>query len=413
MKILLINQYAGNKGDRAVLFAVCRLLLQIYPNCKIKVSTSDPELWDGYDYYIANQIEFVPSGWDYNRIKSHNLVWKILRKVKKYTYTILREGFLRNISFAKLLANPDFYKAARWSDIIISVGGHHFTTILSRDLVSSVNFDSALALQLNKRHLVCFSQSFGPFTFWNIQNLKFTQSILQKSILLPRENQSIVEISTFCRNHPNIIPTYESVLSLSAVFPYRPSTSRDKAIGIAIYCTQQRTIAERESYQNAIAIFCDTAISDGYAIRFFPMEIKGSGPDDRPFISEIISKIKRPKACMIYDTDMETARHLDEVSKCRLFVGHKTHSTIFALATGTPLLAIAYHPKTIEFLKQFDMERFVISDADLDADILITKYRDITEIMDVIGEEEYHKALEFYESIKKSLKDVIEMCINR
>ena len=68
---------------------------------------------------------------------------------------------------------------------------------------------------------------------------------------------------------------------------------------------------------------------------------------------------------------METLEHLEEVSKCKIFLGHKTHSTIFALATGTPLIALAYHPKTIKFLQQFDMALNAIDDKQLSIQALI------------------------------------------
>jgi polysaccharide pyruvyl transferase WcaK-like protein len=59
MNILLFNQYAGNKGDRAVLYATCQMLKRIHPDANIIVSTSSPELYDGYSYYKDNNIEFV------------------------------------------------------------------------------------------------------------------------------------------------------------------------------------------------------------------------------------------------------------------------------------------------------------------------------------------------------------------
>ena len=35
MRILLINQYSGNKGDRAVLYAMCRILKSIYRDVEL------------------------------------------------------------------------------------------------------------------------------------------------------------------------------------------------------------------------------------------------------------------------------------------------------------------------------------------------------------------------------------------
>ena len=111
MRILLINQYSGNKGDRAVLYAMCRILKSIYRDVEITVSTSDPELWNGYKYYSSEGIRFVPWGWDYDRVKKYKFYWRFLNRFKKYTFTLLRESFMRNVSLARFLANPEFKKA--------------------------------------------------------------------------------------------------------------------------------------------------------------------------------------------------------------------------------------------------------------------------------------------------------------
>lgn len=195
MRILLINQYSGNKGDRAVLYAMCRILKSIYRDVEITVSTSDPELWNGYKYYSSEGIRFVPWGWDYDRVKKYKFYWRFLNRFKKYTFTLLRESFMRNVSLARFLANPEFKKALKQSSVVISVGGHHFTTMLSRDLVSSINFDAMVASSY--RRIICFSQSFGPFDFHNPKNRLLTQRLLSNSILMPREEKSVKEIHTF------------------------------------------------------------------------------------------------------------------------------------------------------------------------------------------------------------------------
>lgn len=59
--MLLFNQYAGNKVDRAVLYTACCLIKAICPDAHIVVSTSSTELYDGYIYYKDNGITFVPA----------------------------------------------------------------------------------------------------------------------------------------------------------------------------------------------------------------------------------------------------------------------------------------------------------------------------------------------------------------
>lgn len=409
MKFFLVNQYSGNKGDRAVLYAMCRLLKSSYSDSQITVSTSDKELWSGYEYYNAEKINFVPWSWDYVNVSSCKRYWAFLNKLKKYTFTVFRETILKGITITKVISNPDFYRALKDSDVVISVGGHHFTTILSRDLVSGINFDAMTVL--SKKPMICFSQSFGPFNFHNKRNEELTRYLLSKCILMPRENQAKAELKTFIGNCGSIISTSESVLSLSEYVKYRPIEARDNAVGIAIYCTQTRTDDEKLAYQKNISEFCDHAIARGYSVRFFPMEMKGSAPDDRSFIKEIVSQTKTPDLCSIYDNDMETLEHLNEVSKCKVFLGHKTHSTIFALATGTPLIAIAYHPKTIEFLRQFKLQENAVNDNELTTAELCGIFDRLTQNLETVSAKEYENSLVFAHQIKSDLINAINSIV--
>lgn len=404
MRFFLFNQYAGNKGDRAVLFALSNLILNNWKEAEIVVATSDPELWKDYGFYHANNIKFISNAWSY---PSQGIYWRIINRLKKYSFTILREGFLKNIDFSKFVVNPEFRKYIKSADVAISVGGHHFTTILSRDLVSDANFDS-MAVLLAKKRLIAFSQSFGPFKFYNIRNQKLTSKILTQSILCPREARSISEIKNLIGDRQNIYPTFESVLSLTELLPFVPMHQRDDAIGVAIYCAQQRTPEKKAEYIDILVRFCKHAINKGYEIRFFPMELKHSAPDDRPFIQELIDHIGRHDKCMVYDRDMETLEHLKEVSKCKLFLGHKTHSTIFALSTGTPLIALAYHPKTIEFLSQFGLEDHAFDDKTVSHADLIEKFDGILPDLEKLGQFEYEKAGQFSRKIQRDFVDRVE-----
>jgi len=378
----------------------------LYPGSDITVSTSDASLWDGYDYYTENNIHFVPWAWDYGSVESNRLYWSFLKKIKKYTFSIFRESILRGLTLGKALVNPQFRNAVKCSDVVISVGGHHFTTILSRDLVSGINFD-AMAVMAEKKKLICFSQSFGPFVFHNPQNLKLTNALLSGAYLMPREEQAEEVLVDFLGQTDKIKPTKESVLTLSKYIEYTPVSKRDDAVGIAIYCTQARTLKEKDYYQTTIATFCNHVISKGLSVRFFPMEIKGTAPDDRPFIKEIISKVDFSERCYVYDNDMETIEHLQEVAKCKVFVGHKTHSTIFALATGTPLMAIAYHPKTIEFLSQYGLQNNSIKDSELTVDWLTSSFDALYSNLDMISKLEYQRSKEFGAQIERDFAEAV------
>ncbi|MBO7230449.1 MAG: polysaccharide pyruvyl transferase family protein [Bacteroidaceae bacterium] len=411
MNILLFNQYAGNKGDRAVLYATCRIIKDIHPNANIYVSTSSPELYKDYSYYQNNNITFIPTAWDYARVKSNRTYWKVLNSFKKYTFTILREIYLRKFCYGitRLFINPLFRKAVKQADKIISVGGHHYCTLLSRDLVSGINFD-AMAIKLQNKSFTCFSQTFGPFDFYNKRNLLLTRDILINSKLYPREEDSRDMLLNFQIPKENITMTFETVLSLSReVVEYVTPSYRPKTVGIAIYCTQKRSPDVEENYLSSISSLCNHVIKQGYDVKFFPMELKGTAPDDRPYIQRIVERVEHPGKCYVYDTDMETAEHLHKVGKCQVFIGHKTHSTIFALATGTPLLAIAYHPKTIEFMHQFGMKQFVVDDKVLTNDKLIAMFDQLSTNLDKTGKESLKKSKDFTEIIYSQFNEIINI----
>lgn len=380
MKILLVNQYAENKGDRAVLFALCMLIRQNEPAAEIVVSTSAPEQWAGSEFLSQNKIALVPWAWDYQRTgERERIYWSLLTRFQRYTFTMFREALLLGIhGLGRWFTNPLFRRELMASDLVISVGGHHYTTLLSKDLVSSINFDAMSVVDSCKK-LVLFSQSFGPFEFHNPRNEKLTRHILEYSQgLYARESSSGETLSRFGISISKIHNCKETVFALNRLFPHRlPISQRPKRVGIAIYCAQKRTPEAELIYCKNIAGFIDAISRQGFSVCFFPMELKGSLPDDRPMIQKIIGLVKSPECCSYVEEDLPTPQHLNEVAKCQLFVGHKTHSTIFSLLTGTPLIGICYHPKTREFMKQFGMESYAIDDVRLTTEILLQKFNEL------------------------------------
>ena len=52
-------------------------------------------------------------------------------------------------------------------------------------------------------------------------------------------------------------------------------------------------------------------------------------------------------------------------------IAYKTHSTIFFMINETPLVAVAYHPKSIEFMEKIGIEHYAIRDEEASSDKLI------------------------------------------
>ncbi|GEM_PF-502986 len=414
-KILIINQYSSNKGDRAVLYSLLRLL-EPYGNCQITVSTSTPAEWE--NQFEDRNINIVPWGWDYS-VKIKNPVIRfgffLLRRIKPLTYSLLRSVLIREMPafLVRLLVNPSFYRAARNSDLIISTGGHHITTLLARDAISSQLFDLACCIHMKKK-VVLWSQSIGPLVFSNPRNETFVRKVLQGvGVIYAREKKSSELAISMGIDPEKVKITYETVISLNELAEYKPATDRKNIVGISVYSTVSRSPEELNNYVTILSNFADYCVERlNCEVLFIPMELKGSGPDDRWLVNKVISNTKNKSNCSVVDKDLDALSHFKLVEECRYFVGHKTHSVIFALAAGTPLIALAYHPKTVEFMNQYGLKDYVIPDSELNYEKLVSAFNKMMEDADRLGKKIFSKSRDIARTIRSDFNTIIRSSLN-
>jgi polysaccharide pyruvyl transferase WcaK-like protein len=394
MTVLVINQYSSNKGDRAVCLFVLRQLAHANVD-RIILSTDNPSNWRARELEAAGgQVDVI--GWG---IRTPFASWL----PAPISYSIWKRCFFHVISLAAgkkdgpvrtRVCNRDFQEALEAADLVVSTGGHHITTLLNENMVSQLLFDLVLVVLADKK-LILWSQTVGPLDFTDYRCKQAVAAVLRHaSLIAVRDELSAGVITESVGDaHGRIVPTGESVFGLNDVIPeVLPPSRRTRLLGISIYAAQVRTEEERLHYVNAISDLASHASEAGWRVEFFPMELKGSGPDDRPLIREITDDLPPEANWTVVDEDLPTAEHLRRVSQCRAFVGHKTHSVIFSLTTGTPLLAIAYHPKTREFMKQFNVEENCIDDSGLEGARLIETFERITRQLDAVGQKQADKA---------------------
>jgi len=418
MKILIINQYANNKGDRAILFFIVRELVRNGILARdICVSTNDRKPWMDSPVKEYANIRFIKWGWNGESKSPVRFLTRVSSGLKKRYYLHFCIPIVRlvvthswKLPFSFLFCSRDFKKALRESDLTISTGGHHLTTILTGGDLSEQMYDMALVLSMGKP-LVLWAQSIGPLLFTKEKNMQLACHILEKSKLIYlRDNQSKSVMPEELTHDAKVIRTYDSVFGLNDVTPtYIPPSRRNDRIGISIYAAGKRTEVELNKYIQCFAYFIKQIVMDDHAIHFFPMELKESVSDDRPLIYEIISALdcETREKCLVVEADLETKPHLEEISKCRLFIGHKTHSVVFALTVGTPILAISYHPKTLEFIQQYHLEHFGIDDKILDATLLTSIVREMLSRIDDIGKMEYDKSAEYGAKVRSDFQGML------
>ncbi len=394
MKVLVINQCSTNKGDRAVLFFVLRELARNGVD-QVTVSASNPEYWEDKPDFPERGVRVIPWGWDTSRKIGVGFLGKVIHRVHKVIlkrrihFPLVRNALIagKRPWYLRFLVNKQFAEAVKDADMVLSTGGHHVTTMFVPDAVTPQIFDMAAALLYDKP-LVLWSQSIGPFSFKSPKSRLMVQKILSGACrIFIRDEASAEQIKDLGISLEHVSKTRESVFGLCDIVKSRTRPSeRAEVMGVAVYVhTHANQLEEHINHPRYFAAMIDHAIKAGYKVRFFPMELQGT---DRHCIEAVINSVGKKENCEIVEGFPGTSDHINAVAQCKMFVGHKTHSQIFSLVAATPLLAIAYHKKTEDFMAQFGLEKYCIADAQLSTEKLIKLFDEINNNLDSINQKE-------------------------
>jgi polysaccharide pyruvyl transferase WcaK-like protein len=355
-------------------------------------------------------VEFVPWG-QYNDSQRINpLVVRAANKFRrKYAFPILKylleKKFLQG---SRIFSTRKFADVLFGADIVIGTGGHHIQTRFTPESLSPLTYDMALTV-LARKPLILWSQTIGPLDFSADNNKVFIRNIINAaSEVYLRDKNSIAELRKIDTRLDHVKETYDSVIGLNDAIPAcKPINERDRIIGISVYSAESRVSDTFQQYVSSLAGFINFAVDSGYRIRFFPMEMIGAVADDRLCINEVLNLVGRRGACEVVTKDLDTIEHLKEVAKCSVFVGHKTHSQIFALTVGTPLIALAYHEKTVDFMTQYDLQANCVLDSELTAERLTNVFQSICHNLDNTAFHQYNVSRKYGTQVRGTFASIL------
>lgn len=373
-KIIIINHFSTNKGDAAICTSLLYLLKKAgYTD--IWVSANEPRAWLEAADSEGIYTNIVSWGWPGAK-GSNTLSAKFRNIVIHLFYSRVAFPYLRNkVLKGKtprhrfFFCNREYIKQLLSSDLVISTGGHHLTSLNAPEAICSQTFDMALAT-LYKKPLILWSQTIGPFCFKKKNNAELIKRILQHSCqIVAREEASVRELKGFGIKESDITVSPDTVFSLR---PFLKSIKvlpeRQKIVGVSVYTVKNRKPSEYLNYVETMSSIIEWAIKNNHRVIFFPMAYYG---DDLKCINDIINKVPKSGVCEIFPVDKGVVEHLVALRRCSFCVGHKTHSVIFSLVHDIPVVAISYHIKTIEFMKCFGLLDYTITDTDLNKERLI------------------------------------------
>lgn len=109
-------------------------------------------------------------------------------------------------------------------------------------------------------------------------------------------------------------------------------------------------------------------------MKIIPMEIKNSASDDRVVANQIINKIGNETFGKTLCIEEPATSNIVDIVKLfsskDFIIAYKTHSVVFSLINHVPVIAVAYHPKSIEFMESVDLLEYAIEDSKADSEKL-------------------------------------------
>jgi len=377
--------YNLNNGDRALLEATIQVIQEYCPGANITVSAYRPELLNDERCHV------VP--W----ALKNGIREAVLLKLSRFDWC--RRMFNKKY---KLICNTAYIKALEKADVVLMSGGHHLTDILGTESYYKLASNFIPPMVMNKRY-VLLPQSIGP-----AKEVKVTNSIkkvINKACSVAyRDEASLnflnsLDIHTKKQYVPDLVYTIDTSKFENQ---YKRPT-----VGVALYHSynsEKRQQILPFVLSNLTSVI-DELISKEYDVKIIPMDI-----GDDIIANQIFAGLKTENKHehfaigKICNNILELIEQFKGLSFC---LAYKTHSTIFSMICNTPLIAIAYHPKTIEFMEDIGLREYAIKDEDASYDNIMILLKKLEQNSDYIRATESSGVQKQKEKIKDFIKETL------
>ena len=141
-----------------------------------------------------------------------------------------------------------------------------------------------------------------------------------------------------------------------------------------------------------------------------------TGVGDYSSMKEILAKVNSPHMCTLVGYGYSAPEYKDIISKCEVFIGARTHSTIAAYSTCVPTLVLGYSVKALGIAKDLfgTNENYVIPTQCLSSeDDLLNGYKWIYENRESIKSHLCEIMPEYIEKAKSAIKEISSFLENK
>jgi len=291
---------------------------------------------------------------------------------------------------------------------VLVSGGHHLIVVVGYDIFYRISYDILIAILLNKP-VVLLSQTIGPFNTSNNKKINLISYILTncKHIAI-RDNNSLNFINQFNIDKTKISIIPDMVYGLYNLLNESSKPIFPKSIGVALYGNYPGEEGKNKvkKYINHLVSFFNILDTE-FQVNLIPMEVKGTDSDDRVLMDYIIENTSKNLKIQILEDDGDIINTIKNFKQNELIIAFKTHSVLFSLLQSIPVIAVAYHQKSIDFMEMYGLKDYSFWDKEINKDILMNKFLDAYNNRKEISIIEYSNSLKQYSKLNEFIHQMI------
>lgn len=355
---LVENGEAFNRGCEAITRSTVGLIRGRFPNAAFKYWSRN-HAFDVIAYRDLANFEVLDAR---NRWGSLRIAQKLHRM----------GGVSRHLSSAYL-------KQVHHPAVVLALGGDNYSLdfgFSERHLTSGRMFTAAGI------PFIIWGSSIGPFTKNPaIEKLmpKFLSSLGGLFVREPATTDYLASIGVSA----NVTRVWDPAFTLETqeyTGPCREFIDQGSILGFNISALISRFHDNNhDRLIQQCADFAKKVAADGHRVLLVPHVSAPGRPlheNDHEFLARVAKAANLPGSVRLLEEGLNTCQTKWVISKCRFFMGARTHATIAAISSGVPTISIAYSMKAKGLNREiFGSERYVLESDKVRAGTLLESFQ--------------------------------------
>lgn len=355
MKTVLMIGHAGfgNRGCETIVASTVGLIKAQYPDVRIILISRDAVNDCKYPPIVDEILPDFARRW--------SLDWDLSQLLKH----LGRTNQAYDLRYRYLTA-----VIAR-ADIILSIGGDNYCYEHPRYYLA---LDAVIRQQRK------------PLILWgaSVDAQKVPGDVLADvkrfDYIMSRESLTIQSLAA-AGISDNVIATADPAFTLKPqqfdVAPYIPSVENGVVgLNFSPLISRMNMGANDGTYITMLSSLVRHIVDTSHMGVLLVPHVSHPGSDDRLLLSALLAQINRPESVSLLPSGLSAAQTKYAISKCRMFIGARTHATIAAMSSLVPTITIGYSIKGEGIpLDVYGRQGFTIDSRKMTANDLVASFQ--------------------------------------